>query len=56
MNDLPVTNDYRRLFLEDTPLLDVRAPVEFERGAFPLAENRPLIDDEERHRIGIRYK
>ena len=56
MRDLPVTNDYRRLFLEDTPLLDVRAPVEYARGAFPLAENRPLIDDEERHRIGIRYK
>ena len=56
MSDLPVTNDYRRLFLEDTHLLDVRAPVEFARGAFPLAENRPLINDEERHSIGIRYK
>ena len=56
MSDLPVTNDYRRLFLEDTPLLDVRAPVEFARGAFPLAENRPLINDEERDSIGIRYK
>jgi tRNA 2-selenouridine synthase len=56
MSALPVTGDYRRLFLEDTPLLDVRAPVEFARGAFPQAENRPLIDDEERHRIGIRYK
>jgi tRNA 2-selenouridine synthase len=56
MNDLPVTSDYRRLFLEDVPLLDVRAPVEFTRGAFPLAENCPLIDDEERHAIGVRYK
>ena len=56
MKDLPVTRDYRRLFLEDVPLLDVRAPVEFARGAFPLAENLPLIDDEERHRIGLRYK
>ena len=54
--ELPVVHDYRRLFLEDVPLLDVRAPVEFAQGAFPLAENAPLIDDAERHEIGIRYK
>lgn len=33
--DLPQTDDYLSLFLSDTPLLDVRAPVEFEQGAFP---------------------
>lgn len=38
------------------PLLDVRAPVEFTRGAIPGADNLPLLDDEQRHRIGIRYK
>jgi len=53
--DLPTTNDYRRLFLEDVPLLDVRAPAEFRQGAFPLAENHPLVEDSERHEIGIRY-
>lgn len=56
MTALPVTADYARLFLEDVPLLDVRAPVEFAEGAFPQAENLPLLTDEERHRIGIRYK
>lgn len=50
------TRNYRRLFLEDVPLLDVRAPVEFARGAFPLAENLPILNDEERHRVGICYK
>ncbi|KYZ87230.1 tRNA 2-selenouridine(34) synthase MnmH [Alloalcanivorax xenomutans] len=50
------TNDYAALFLNDTPLLDVRAPVEFARGAFPHATNLPLIDDQERHLIGLRYK
>lgn len=45
-----------RLFSSDTPLLDVRAPVEFARGAFPTAHNLPLLDDEERHQIGQRYK
>lgn len=50
------TRDYQDIFLHDRPLLDVRAPVEFGKGAFPGAENRPILDDEQRHRIGIRYK
>ena len=54
--DLPLIDDYQRLFLEDTPLLDVRAPVEFVQGAFPTARNLPLLDDDERQAIGIRYK
>lgn len=44
------------LFLDGTPLLDVRAPVEFARGAFPRAVNLPLLEDEERARVGKRYK
>ena len=52
---LPLIDDYRQLFLSDMPLLDVRAPIEFVQGAFPTACNLPLIDDEERHAIGIRY-
>ncbi len=54
--ELPQIEDFRRLFIEDIPLLDVRAPVEFHKGSLPLAENHPLINDEERHEIGIRYK
>ena len=54
--ELKEIDDLARLFLDDVPLLDVRAPVEFAEGAFPCAENLPLIDDEERHRIGITYK
>ena len=50
------SRDYRRLFLDNLPLLDVRAPVEFERGAFPGAINIPLLDDTQREQIGIRYK
>lgn len=44
------------MFLNNTPLLDVRAPVEFAKGAFPASINRPLMNDEERHLVGIRYK
>ena len=54
--DLPQIDDYRSLFLNQTPLLDVRAPVEFSQGAFPFAENFPLINDKERKTIGIEYK
>ncbi|MGQ7273545.1 tRNA 2-selenouridine(34) synthase MnmH [Marinobacter sp. V034] len=52
----PDTDDYLKLFLDDVPLMDVRAPVEHRKGAFPLAENAPLMTDEERHKVGIRYK
>ena len=54
--ELPQIDDYRSILLNDVPLLDVRAPVEFDQGAFPLAENFPLINDPEREAIGIRYK
>jgi len=54
--NLPQIDDYRSILLSNTPLLDVRAPVEFNQGAFPLAENFPLINNQEREAIGIRYK
>jgi tRNA 2-selenouridine synthase len=50
------TSDYRELFVQDAPLLDVRAPVEFVEGAFPNATNIPLLDDQQREIIGKRYK
>jgi tRNA 2-selenouridine synthase len=56
MASRPDTDDYLALFLNDTPLLDVRAPVEYSRGSFPSATNAPLMNDEERHRVGICYK
>ncbi len=54
--NLPESRDYSRILLESSGLLDVRAPIEFHSGAFPHAENHPLLDDEERHRVGICYK
>jgi len=56
MASRPDTDDYLNLFLNDVPLMDVRAPVEFAKGSFPSAENAPLMNDEERHRVGICYK
>ncbi len=49
-------NLFRSLLLNNTPLMDVRAPVEYARGAFPCAENLPLLEDVERQRIGTCYK
>lgn len=54
--ELPQIDNYQELFVHDKPLLDVRAPVEYSQGAFPNTKNLPLMSDEERHLIGIRYK
>ncbi|NWN90126.1 tRNA 2-selenouridine(34) synthase MnmH [Marinobacter adhaerens] len=56
MASRPDTDDYLSLFLNDTPLIDVRAPVEFTKGSFPTAVSMPLMNDDERHQIGICYK
>ena len=50
------SRDYLSIFLQDTPLMDVRAPVEFNQGSFPHAQNLPLLNDQQRQQIGIRYK
>jgi len=46
----------REIFTTDTPLLDVRAPVEFAKGSFPTAVNYPILNDDEREKVGICYK
>ncbi len=48
--------DFRAIVLQRPPLIDVRAPVEFHKGAFPNAVNLPLMNDVERELVGIRYK
>lgn len=48
--------DYYAILTADTPLLDVRAPVEFAQGAMPSAINLPLMNYEERAAVGTCYK
>lgn len=48
--------DYRDIFLNDRPMMDTRAPVEFNKGAFPGVINLPLMNDHERQRVGTCYK
>ena len=44
------------LFSNDTPLIDVRAPVESNLGCLPQAVNLPLLNDEERSQVGTIFK
>jgi len=50
------SSDYRSIFLNDRPLMDARAPVEFGQGAFPHSVNLPLMSDGERQKVGTCYK
>jgi len=51
-----VIDNYRDLFTAQTPLLDLRAPIEFTRGAFSHATNIGLMNDKERELVGTCYK
>lgn len=53
---LPTTPASLEVIAAQTPLIDVRAPVEFAQGSLPGAVNLPLMVDEERHQVGIAYK
>jgi len=51
-----LSNDFKRIVIQEIPLIDVRSPIEFKKGAFLNAINLPLMTDEERHLVGICYK
>lgn len=38
------------------PIVDVRAPVEFNKGHIPESLNIPLLTNEDRHRVGLCYR
>lgn len=48
--------DYAQIFLNDIPLIDTRAPIEFAKGSFAHATNLPLMTDKEREQVGTCYK
>ena len=51
-----MNNLFRKIILEKTPLIDVRAPIEFSEGSIPRSVNLPILSDEERKEIGTLYK
>ena len=48
--------DFRAIIRNKTPLMDVRAPIEFEKGAFEHSINHPLMNNDERAAVGLCYK
>jgi tRNA 2-selenouridine synthase len=56
MKNQPQHTDLLSLFLNNTPMLDVRAPIEYQQGSFPHTKNIAILEDSEREAIGIRYK
>jgi tRNA 2-selenouridine synthase len=53
---MEIVDNYREILLRDTPLIDVRAPIEYAKGALPNATNLPLMNDEQRRLVGTSYK
>lgn len=54
--DFIEADDLADLFLSRTPLIDVRAPIEFAMGSLPGAVNFYILNDEERAQVGTVYK
>ncbi len=52
----PDSRDYHSILLSGTPLIDVRAPVEFAQGHLDQAINLPLMSDDERAVVGTCFK
>jgi len=50
------SEDFRTIIRNKIPLMDVRAPIEYEKGAFSHATNYPLMHDDERAAVGLCYK
>ena len=50
------TSNYAELISADTCYIDVRAEAEFAQGSLPGAINLPILNDSERHRVGICHK
>ena len=48
--------ELQKLFLEETPLIDVRAPIEFSEGIIPFSVNLPIMNNDERAKVGTEYK
>ncbi len=55
MNTIPAS-EFEQLLTSSRPMIDVRAPIEFNKGAFPASVNLPLMQDDEREKVGTCYK
>ena len=51
-----LTDDFHSIVINNRSLLDVRAPIEFDKGAFLNSTNIAILDDKQRELIGTKYK
>lgn len=51
-----VVSDVAEFVRLGIPIVDVRAPIEFAKGHIPGAINIPLLDNEDRHHVGLCYR
>ena len=49
-------SEFDQILVSNRPMVDVRAPLEYAKGSFPRAINLPLLEDDERARVGYCYK
>ena len=56
MADLIQADQFKSLLQKKTPLLDVRAPVEYQKGSLPGSCNVPLLNNGQRQEVGTCYR
>ena len=54
--ELRSSDHLRSLIAQHTPLLDVRAALEFDQGSLPCSHNVGILNDDERAAVGAAYK
>ena len=53
---IEVVDDYRGILKNQCPVIDVRSPDEYVKGAIPSAINLPILNNDERQQVGACYK
>lgn len=56
LNARPNNNPLLNIIRHKTPLLDVRAPIEFDQGSVPNSHNIAILDNDEREQVGTAYQ
>ena len=49
-------DEFERHVIDGKSIIDVRSPGEFLTGSIPGSVNIPILDDLERHQVGLCYK
>lgn len=51
-----IPSQFKKIVLERQPIVDVRAPIEFDDGCIPGSVNLPIMNNEERAQVGTTFK